>query len=559
MKRLGNSVNSINITIGKLFLPAVTAITNKVAAFAAVLQDIAASPIGAFLLKLTAGIGLGVLAIAGLAGAIALASVYIPAFLAGLATLGTAVAALAWPVTLVIGVVAAFTLIWRKNIGGIADFIRDKFAKINLVIRGVTAVFRTLKDGVGEIRGELAEKIEANGLVGVITTIGKLFYRVYQFVSGFFSGLKEGFGDIFASLAPVVTFVKTVTAPVVKLLSYIGQLIGRLAGAGAATNASGWAAFGKVIGTVVLLPFRLLAFAIGKVFTVFTIGAKIIGFFINILVSLGKALLTIVLAPFKLIFTIVRFLTDIIGGALTSAFSSLGGVISKIGEVILLPFKPFIELLKFIIRLVSGDVSGAFSGLGDFISSIGEKILGFFSSIFDFDLFESGKKLLSTFTNGIISVITAPFEAVKGGLSKLRNLLPFSDAKEGPLSALTESGKSLMGTLGEGVSKGTSTLLGSTEAAFGKLNEIISAENPWEALKSNVGAGIGTLFGKVKNILPDSLTQDVTPVMGELPALPSVNTETAATVAGSKAAEKGGNKNISIHIASINLPNVQNG
>lgn len=60
--------------------------------------------------------------------------------------------------------------------------------------------------------------------------------------------------------------------------------------------------------------------------------------------------------------------------------------------------------------------------------------------------FESGKRIVSTFANGIKSAFSSAVEAVKGGLQKIRNLLPFSDAKEGPLSTLTLSGQRTMTT-----------------------------------------------------------------------------------------------------------------
>ena len=54
---------------------------------------------------------------------------------------------------------------------------------------------------------------------------------------------------------------------------------------------------------------------------------------------------------------------------------------------------------------------------------------------------ESGAKVMDTFTEGIKAAVNKPVEAVKGALAKVRELLPFSDAKEGPLSQLTLSGK----------------------------------------------------------------------------------------------------------------------
>jgi TP901 family phage tail tape measure protein len=64
---------------------------------------------------------------------------------------------------------------------------------------------------------------------------------------------------------------------------------------------------------------------------------------------------------------------------------------------------------------------------------------------------QAGAALWEAFTGGIRSLVEAPVEAVKEGLAWLRNLLPFSDAKEGPLSDLTTSGQQMILTLAEGM------------------------------------------------------------------------------------------------------------
>lgn len=65
----------------------------------------------------------------------------------------------------------------------------------------------------------------------------------------------------------------------------------------------------------------------------------------------------------------------------------------------------------------------------------------------------AGIGIWNAFTDGLKSVISKPVDLVKGGLQKIRNLLPFSDAKEGPLSTLTRSGRALIDTFGEGINK----------------------------------------------------------------------------------------------------------
>jgi hypothetical protein len=120
---------------------------------------------------------------------------------------------------------------------------------------------------------------------------------------------------------------------------------------------------------------------------------------------------------------------------------------------------------------------------------------------------------------------------VKSGLEKLRNLLPFSDAKEGPLSALTLSGERLMGTLGKGVMSGASDLYSAAVKVFAKLP------------------------------IPSFIDTLISPVLGDIPPLPTVGMQieggTAARTMGNRTAG-GSNETILIHIGNITLPNVEN-
>jgi TP901 family phage tail tape measure protein len=66
---------------------------------------------------------------------------------------------------------------------------------------------------------------------------------------------------------------------------------------------------------------------------------------------------------------------------------------------------------------------------------------------------QSGAALLGAFVDGLKSMIGKPAELVQSGLEKVRNLLPFSDAKEGPLSTLTKSGIAMIQTFQAGAIK----------------------------------------------------------------------------------------------------------
>ncbi|ADH86733.1 phage tail tape measure protein, TP901 family [Desulfurivibrio alkaliphilus] len=66
-------------------------------------------------------------------------------------------------------------------------------------------------------------------------------------------------------------------------------------------------------------------------------------------------------------------------------------------------------------------------------------------------LFDSGAALVVSLVRGIVSRARAPVDAVRNIVSNARDLLPFSDAKSGPLSNLSKSGPALMQTIAAGI------------------------------------------------------------------------------------------------------------
>ena len=68
-----------------------------------------------------------------------------------------------------------------------------------------------------------------------------------------------------------------------------------------------------------------------------------------------------------------------------------------------------------------------------------------------FSFLEFGKNLMRTLADGILAAPGAVWNALKSALGAVGRLLPSSDAREGPLSRLTASGRSILGTLGQGI------------------------------------------------------------------------------------------------------------
>lgn len=86
---------------------------------------------------------------------------------------------------------------------------------------------------------------------------------------------------------------------------------------------------------------------------------------------------------------------------------------------------------------------------------------------------DCGRKIIDTLVGGIMSVASAPVDAICGIFDEIRKYLPFSDAKKGPLSHLTLSGRRIMTTLSTGVELERDAPAEAIEASLGKADSRI--------------------------------------------------------------------------------------
>lgn len=124
----------------------------------------------------------------------------------------------------------------------------------------------------------------------------------------------------------------------------------------------------------------------------------------------------------------------------------VNAVLSFLKEKLLAIPGAVVQLFQSIVTGITTKITAARDAVSNGIKGVKEIITGAVSWFF-----ESGKKIVTTFANGIKLAFTGAVDTVKGGLQKIRNLLPFSDAKEGPLSTLTLSGQRTMTTYAHGL------------------------------------------------------------------------------------------------------------
>jgi len=408
LKIMRNKFDNVARSIGVLFLPAISWAAIRLGYFADALRYVAESSFGQKFLKVAGALAVGVIGFTAFSGAIWGITKLAPIVAKALLPLKAAILGVGWPVLAVIAAIGLLYVAWRSNFGGIADTMKRWGRNIALVGRGVIEVFRTLTDGTGVIRGELAKEIKAAGLEGFVTTVARVVYRVQSFFAGLWDGLD--FARPLSLFMPIGDKLATT-------IEKLGLLFARVFGSEVTSATAGFYDLGKVVGGAVSWSFEALA-------TVVHLVANGLGMLISGIVG--------VVAFFSGDFVTAGQMGQDILDALADSFMSLA------------------DLFR----------------IGDWLRAAWTEGIEYLGSI---DLFESGARILETLKAGILSAASSVTEGVKGVFSSIRDLLPFSDAKTGPLSELTLSGSRIMTTLAEGVKAGAGALVASIDESLAAI------------------------------------------------------------------------------------------
>lgn len=159
---------------------------------------------------------------------------------------------------------------------------------------------------------------------------------------------------------------------------------------------------------------------------------------------------TIVKTYIKVVKTVITSVWNAVKSVTTSVWngikSAISGAWNSIKSLVRSAMSGIRSTMTSIWNSIKSAVSGAWNGIksiiSDGISRAWSTIKGFAGKFLS-----AGKGLLDALAKGIRKGISKAVDAVKSGMSRVRSFLPFSPAKEGPLSDLDKSGASLFPTM----------------------------------------------------------------------------------------------------------------
>jgi TP901 family phage tail tape measure protein len=274
-----------------------------------------------------------------------------------------------------------------KAIGNFISAILDVKGAFNWLKNNISEFYNWVKSGLQDVYSWLKDK----------------FAYVQDLIAGFkqgfvsalkpaYSELKGAFQELYSALKPVYLELKEVYKA---LYSTFQQVYSKLK-----------PTFQELYSTFKELYSALKAFfqAIGEAFGEFLkapMVIKVVEFITSLpskLFEAGKKLVDL--------WSWLKSTWEKVSNALLTAWEWLKSSWKKVLEVFI-NIHPIVILLKALNKLVQ--------------------------HVFGLDLFTAGKKLVESLWKGIESLAMKPVEAMKNIVQKIRNLLPFSPAKEGPL------------------------------------------------------------------------------------------------------------------------------
>lgn len=279
--------------------------------------------------------------------------------------------------------------------------------------------FRVTMNNLRALRREAGEAL--------LPTIKELIPTIRTMIQGF-----AGFMNAHPGLAKTAVILFAITAGILSIAAPILTVIGMF------MMMSGY----TMKGTSLLRKFFFgsgketgkFVSILKKVFPVvrntFGRAGDFVRILLNIILRVGRFLPTI--------FTLLRTFGPILAGLATGPIGIVIGVLLILTGIVYLLWKNWDK------------VKAAGGAALDFLGNKVDAFVGWINKKKE-SFFNSGRGLITAFGDGIKSIIEQPASLVMTGLQKIRNMLPFSDAKEGPLSTLTKSGRAFIETWQAGV------------------------------------------------------------------------------------------------------------
>lgn len=410
-------------------------------------------------------------------------------------------------------------------LGGYVGRFMDGFKDANVAASSFSGLEGTLGGkvsslvakfkGFGSITGFITSPIGI--AVGVIAALAAAFVYLWN-TSDTFQAQMKGIGaTLMSTLMPALKSIGNSLASLAQaVIPVVVQLIQTIV---------------PILAAIASAVMNVAAVVLPVVAQIVAAVLPVIAQIISAVVQVASQVITAVLPVITMILSAIQTAMPVIKAAITSAMNVVLAIVNAVWPVVQAVITAAMNVIQSVIKIVTsairGDWSGVWNGIKSLFSSVwnGIKsvgkaalnslksivssgiskvtsvfkslpgtIKGMFSGAASW-LVNSGEAIIDGLTQGIRNAFSSAKEALRNGLQALRNLLPFSPAKEGPFSGkgwTLYSGMSMMEALGQGISRSGGTAV---SAMSGVLSDVSSAATADLEPFGNVSDASGAVAG----------------------------------------------------------------
>lgn len=370
-----------------------------------------------------------------------------------MAKLGGVMATLLGPIGLIVGaiagLVALFVALYKKN-EGFRDLVQTVWSKIKETI---SSVIQVVSDFVMQVWGSLVEWWNANGEM-----IMQAAQNVWNVISTVITTVMNIIWNIMQALWPIIQALIVSTWEAIKgviqgAINVITGIIQFFSALFTGNWSALWDSVKQIVTGAVQLVWNLVQlWFVGKILklgeALFTglrgIVTNIWNTVKSIFTSGVNTAMNVVSSGFNFIRSIISSVMNAILSVISSIWNGIRSTISSVANGIK-------STISGVFNSLSSIVSGAFNGVRSAVSSGMTSAYNAVKNFFG-EFKQAGINIVTSIADGINSAIGKVTSAMKGIAQKIRNFLPFSPPKEGPLTDIMEVkwGE----TIGAGILKG---------------------------------------------------------------------------------------------------------
>ena len=360
-----------------------------------------------------------------------------------------------------------------ENISGAINAFSSSFSVIADVVVGI---IEQIKPVIAEIFNYFTSG--SSGISQALTTIMPALSEICNLVG---SVLATALQVCWATLEPVITAVlpaavvviQTIISVVQGLLEVLNGVLSFVAGVFTGNWEQAWSGVQQIADGIWNTISSLISGSINFVLSIIT----------GILSAISERWHSAWSAMSSLASSIWNGIQNAISIAINAVSSVIDSVLSTISSV-----------WNSVWSSISGFFSGIWDGLknaaSNGISAVFDTVCGIKDSICDFFanagtwLLDSGRAIIQGLIDGITGAIGGAIDAVSGAVGQIRNLFPFSPAKEGPFSGhgyTTYSGKALITDFGKSVEEYAPRAQSAIANALGDIQDLTAQEMTFAA------------------------------------------------------------------------------